>query len=151
MVVSSETIIFNAVARWINHDKAERLVHLRHIVKHVRFPLMQHKELAKIMDHPLIKQDEISRDIILDMIHAKHFNFNHSATSDLSSKTNCTPRTPLELPKVNLLNYRNIFHIFKIVLFNYILIRSCLYLVDRLPKHRTKWKNTISNCSNGKI
>ena len=48
LTVSSEYQLFQAVLRWIDHDKSQREKHAEILMQHIRFPLFSKEELASV-------------------------------------------------------------------------------------------------------
>ncbi|XP_062995848.1 kelch-like protein 6 [Elgaria multicarinata webbii] len=48
LAVTSELDVFLAVQRWVTAAPAERLAVLKALLQHIRFPLLTHKEIAKV-------------------------------------------------------------------------------------------------------
>ena len=64
--VSSESEVYEAVMKWIQHDIQNRLENLSLLLKKVRFCLMSRKYLVdRVLHEPIVMQDDRSRDIVL--------------------------------------------------------------------------------------
>ncbi|XP_035678013.1 kelch repeat and BTB domain-containing protein 2-like [Branchiostoma floridae] len=54
--VKEETIVWEAVVRWVQHSREDRLHHLPSILPHIRFNLLTSDDTAAILEHPLVKE-----------------------------------------------------------------------------------------------
>ncbi|KAI8511027.1 hypothetical protein Bbelb_119430 [Branchiostoma belcheri] len=55
--VKEETRVWEAVVRWVQHNKEDRLQHLPSILPHIRFNLLTPYNMVTILDHPLVRED----------------------------------------------------------------------------------------------
>ncbi|XP_035677555.1 kelch-like protein 18 [Branchiostoma floridae] len=55
--VKEETTVWEAVVRWVQHSREDRLHHLPNILPHIRFNLLTPYNMVAILDHPLISED----------------------------------------------------------------------------------------------
>ncbi|XP_078584742.1 kelch-like protein 12 [Branchiostoma floridae x Branchiostoma japonicum] len=55
--VKEETTVWEAVVRWVQHSREDRLHHLPSILPHIRFKLLTSDDMAAILDHPLVRED----------------------------------------------------------------------------------------------
>ncbi|XP_078572551.1 kelch repeat and BTB domain-containing protein 2-like [Branchiostoma floridae x Branchiostoma japonicum] len=55
--VKEETTVWEAVVRWVQHSREDRLHHLPTILSHIRFNLLTPYNMVAILDHPLIRED----------------------------------------------------------------------------------------------
>ncbi|XP_019646138.1 PREDICTED: kelch-like protein 3 isoform X2 [Branchiostoma belcheri] len=55
--VEEETRVWEAVVRWVQHSREDRLHHLPSILPHIRFNLLTSDDMAAILDHPLVRED----------------------------------------------------------------------------------------------
>ncbi|KAI8507615.1 hypothetical protein Bbelb_149950 [Branchiostoma belcheri] len=55
--VKEETGVWEAVVRWVQHSKEDRLQHLPIILPHIRFNLLTPYNMVTILDHPLVRED----------------------------------------------------------------------------------------------
>ncbi|XP_035660384.1 kelch repeat and BTB domain-containing protein 2-like [Branchiostoma floridae] len=55
--VKEETTVWEAVVRWVQHSREDRLHHLPSILPHIRFNLLTSDNTAAILDHPLVRED----------------------------------------------------------------------------------------------
>ncbi|XP_066268815.1 kelch repeat and BTB domain-containing protein 12-like [Branchiostoma lanceolatum] len=55
--VKEETAVWEAVVRWVQHCKKDRLRHLPSILPHIRFNLLTPYNMVAILDHPLVKKN----------------------------------------------------------------------------------------------
>ena len=96
--VSSEKIIFSAILKWMNHDLIKRKHMFDQLMSHVRFCLMDSKDLVELAQENLVKENHQTQDLVLKSLQYKLcISSNGSDTSNL----NLRPRVPLGLPKVN--------------------------------------------------
>ncbi|XP_078572252.1 kelch-like protein 12 isoform X2 [Branchiostoma floridae x Branchiostoma japonicum] len=54
--VKEETTVWEAVVRWVQHSREDRLHHLPSILPHIRFNLLTPDDTAAILEHPLVKE-----------------------------------------------------------------------------------------------
>ncbi|XP_066283325.1 kelch-like protein 12 [Branchiostoma lanceolatum] len=52
--VREETTVWEAVVRWVQHSREDRLHHLPSILPHIRFNLLTSDDTAAILEHPLV-------------------------------------------------------------------------------------------------
>ena len=63
--IRNEEQVYQAVMNWVKHDISERKSYLSQLLTHVRLPLLDTKFLVtKVGNDPLIKQDQVCRDLI---------------------------------------------------------------------------------------
>jgi kelch-like protein 20 len=63
--VRNEEQVFESVMKWINYNLKERKKYLSQVLEHVRLPLLSAKYLVtQVSNDPLIKQDQLCRDLI---------------------------------------------------------------------------------------
>ncbi|XP_078572524.1 kelch repeat and BTB domain-containing protein 12-like [Branchiostoma floridae x Branchiostoma japonicum] len=62
--VKEETTVWEAVVRWVQHSREERLHHLPKILPHIRFNLLTSDDTAAILKHPLVREDPGSSEVI---------------------------------------------------------------------------------------
>ncbi|XP_035660463.1 kelch repeat and BTB domain-containing protein 12-like [Branchiostoma floridae] len=55
--VKEETTVWEAVVRWVQHSREDRLHHLPSILPHIRFNLLTPYNMVAILDHPLVRED----------------------------------------------------------------------------------------------
>ncbi|XP_035678010.1 kelch repeat and BTB domain-containing protein 2-like [Branchiostoma floridae] len=55
--VKEETTVWEAVVRWVQHSRKDRLHHLPSILPHIRFNLLTSDDTAAILEHPLVKEN----------------------------------------------------------------------------------------------
>ncbi|XP_066269440.1 kelch-like protein 12 [Branchiostoma lanceolatum] len=55
--VKEEITVWEAVVRWVQHSKKDRLRHLPSILPHIRFNLLTPYNMVAILDHPLVKRN----------------------------------------------------------------------------------------------
>eukprot|EP00058_Branchiostoma_floridae_P004014 XP_002589502.1 hypothetical protein BRAFLDRAFT_88361 [Branchiostoma floridae] len=66
--VKEETTVWEAVVRWVQHSREERLHHLPSILSHIRFNLLSSDYTAAILEHPLVKEDPGSSEVIRNIM-----------------------------------------------------------------------------------
>ncbi|XP_035676074.1 kelch-like protein 3 [Branchiostoma floridae] len=66
--VNEETTVWEAVVRWVQHSRENRLHHLPSILPHIRFNLLTSDETAAILEHPLVREDPGSSEIIRNVV-----------------------------------------------------------------------------------
>ncbi|XP_035697537.1 kelch-like protein 3 [Branchiostoma floridae] len=64
LMLKEETTVWEAVVRWVQHSREDRLHHLPIILPHIRFNLLTSDDTAAILDHPLVREDPGSSEII---------------------------------------------------------------------------------------
>ncbi|XP_078602579.1 kelch repeat and BTB domain-containing protein 8-like isoform X2 [Branchiostoma floridae x Branchiostoma japonicum] len=65
--VKEETTVWEAVVRWVQHSREDRLHHLPSILPHIRFNLLNSDDTAAILDHPLVREDP-GRSVIRNLV-----------------------------------------------------------------------------------
>ncbi|XP_066289708.1 kelch-like protein 3 [Branchiostoma lanceolatum] len=63
--VKEETTVWEAVVRWVQHS---RLHHLPSILPHIRFNLLTSDDTAAILEHPLVREDPGSSEVIRNVV-----------------------------------------------------------------------------------
>ncbi|XP_078572540.1 kelch repeat and BTB domain-containing protein 2-like isoform X2 [Branchiostoma floridae x Branchiostoma japonicum] len=66
--VKEETTVWDAVVRWVQHSREDRLHHLPSILSHIRFNLMTTDDTAAILEHPLVREDPGSSEVIRNVV-----------------------------------------------------------------------------------
>ncbi|XP_066289138.1 kelch repeat and BTB domain-containing protein 8-like [Branchiostoma lanceolatum] len=66
--VQEETIVWEAVVRWVQHSREGRLHHLPSILPHIRFNLLTSDDTAAILEHILVREDPGSSKVIREII-----------------------------------------------------------------------------------
>ncbi|XP_078572323.1 kelch repeat and BTB domain-containing protein 2-like isoform X4 [Branchiostoma floridae x Branchiostoma japonicum] len=66
--VKEETTVWEAVVRWVQHSREDRLQHLPSILPHIRFNLLTPDDTAAILEHPLIGEDPGSSEVIRNVV-----------------------------------------------------------------------------------
>ncbi|XP_035675933.1 kelch-like protein 25 [Branchiostoma floridae] len=66
--VKEETTVWEAVVRWVKHSREDRLHHLPSILPHIRFNLLTSDDTAAILDHPLVREDAGSSEVIRNRV-----------------------------------------------------------------------------------
>ncbi|XP_078579058.1 kelch repeat and BTB domain-containing protein 8-like [Branchiostoma floridae x Branchiostoma japonicum] len=54
--VKEETTVWEAVVRWVQHSREDRLHHLPSILPHIRFNLLTSNDKTAILKHPLVRE-----------------------------------------------------------------------------------------------
>ncbi|XP_078700744.1 kelch repeat and BTB domain-containing protein 2-like isoform X1 [Branchiostoma floridae x Branchiostoma belcheri] len=67
--VKEETRVWEAVVRWVQHSREDRLQHLPSILPHIRFNLLTSDNTAAILEHPLVREDPGSSEVIRNVVH----------------------------------------------------------------------------------
>ncbi|XP_078682727.1 kelch repeat and BTB domain-containing protein 8-like isoform X1 [Branchiostoma floridae x Branchiostoma belcheri] len=62
--VKKETEVWEAVVRWVQHSREDRLQHLPSILHHIRFNLLTSDDTAAILEHPLVREDPGSSEVV---------------------------------------------------------------------------------------
>ncbi|XP_035676017.1 kelch repeat and BTB domain-containing protein 2-like [Branchiostoma floridae] len=68
LCVTEETTVWEAVVRWVQHSREDRLHHLPTILPHIRFNLLTSDDTAAILDHPLAREDLGSSAVIRNAV-----------------------------------------------------------------------------------
>ncbi|XP_035689797.1 kelch repeat and BTB domain-containing protein 2-like [Branchiostoma floridae] len=66
--VKEETTVWEAVVRWVQHSREDRIHHLPSILPHIRFNLLTPDDTAAILEHPLVREDPGSSEVIRDAV-----------------------------------------------------------------------------------
>ncbi|XP_066302965.1 kelch repeat and BTB domain-containing protein 2-like [Branchiostoma lanceolatum] len=66
--VKEETTVWEAVVRWVQHSRDDRLHHLPSILHHIRFNLLTSDDTTAILEHPLVREDPGSSEVIRNVI-----------------------------------------------------------------------------------
>ncbi|XP_035660358.1 kelch-like protein 20 [Branchiostoma floridae] len=66
--VTEEITVWEAVVRWVQHSKKERLHHLPSILPNIRFNQLTSDDTAAILEHPLVKEDSGISEVINNLI-----------------------------------------------------------------------------------
>ncbi|XP_078701324.1 kelch repeat and BTB domain-containing protein 8-like [Branchiostoma floridae x Branchiostoma belcheri] len=66
--VKEETRVWEAVVRWVQHSREDRLQHLPSILPHIRFNLLTSDDTAVILEHPLVREDPGSSEVIRNVV-----------------------------------------------------------------------------------
>ncbi|KAI8492188.1 hypothetical protein Bbelb_300850 [Branchiostoma belcheri] len=72
--VKEETRVWEAVVRWVQHSREDRLQHLPSILPHIRFNLLTSDDTAAIWEHPLVKEDHGSSEVIRNAVQTRNPN-----------------------------------------------------------------------------
>ena len=100
LAVSSEKIIYQAVLNWIDNDPSRRMQFIEKVMTHVRFALMETRELREIAHDELIRENPFCRDLVDQAIELTRRLAKPDDSSDVVS-LKVRPRVPLGLPKVS--------------------------------------------------
>ncbi|XP_066302920.1 kelch repeat and BTB domain-containing protein 2-like [Branchiostoma lanceolatum] len=71
--IKKETIVWEAVVRWVKHSREDRLHHLPIILPHIRFNLLTSDDTAAILEHPLVREDPGSSEVIRNMVQKENY------------------------------------------------------------------------------
>ncbi|XP_066291069.1 kelch repeat and BTB domain-containing protein 8-like [Branchiostoma lanceolatum] len=74
--VKEEIIVWEAVVRWVQHSREDRLHHLPSILPHIRFNLLTSDVTAAIFEHSLIREDPGSFGVIRTVVQKGNPNCN---------------------------------------------------------------------------
>ncbi|XP_066268367.1 kelch repeat and BTB domain-containing protein 2-like [Branchiostoma lanceolatum] len=66
--VQEETTVWEAVVKWVQHSREDRLHHLPSILPHIRFNLLTSDDTAAILEHPLVREDPGSSEVIRNVV-----------------------------------------------------------------------------------
>eukprot|EP00058_Branchiostoma_floridae_P004260 XP_002589748.1 hypothetical protein BRAFLDRAFT_97799 [Branchiostoma floridae] len=66
--VKEETTVWEAVVRWVQHSREDRLHHLPSILPYIRFNLLTSDDMTAILDHPLVREDPGSSEVIRNAV-----------------------------------------------------------------------------------
>ncbi|KAI8515046.1 Broad-Complex, Tramtrack and Bric a brac [Branchiostoma belcheri] len=66
--VTEETRVWEAVVRWVQYSREDRLHHLPSILPHIRFNLLTSDDTAAILNHPLVREDPGSIQVIRSVV-----------------------------------------------------------------------------------
>ncbi|XP_066301782.1 kelch repeat and BTB domain-containing protein 2-like [Branchiostoma lanceolatum] len=66
--VKEETTVWEAVVRWVQHSREDRLHHLPSILPYIRFNLLTSDNTAAILEHPLVREDPGSCEVISNVV-----------------------------------------------------------------------------------
>ncbi|KAI8514835.1 Broad-Complex, Tramtrack and Bric a brac [Branchiostoma belcheri] len=66
--VEEETAVWEAVVRWVQHSTEDRLHYLPSILPHIRFNLLTSDNTAAILEHPLVREDPGSIQVIRNVV-----------------------------------------------------------------------------------
>ncbi|XP_078572542.1 kelch-like protein 20 isoform X2 [Branchiostoma floridae x Branchiostoma japonicum] len=83
--VKEETTVWEAVVRWVQHSREDRLHHLPSILPYIRFNLLTSDDTAAILDHPLVKEDPGSSDVVRSVVQKNKTKLNrrHGMTTEM--------------------------------------------------------------------
>ncbi|XP_078703748.1 kelch repeat and BTB domain-containing protein 2-like isoform X5 [Branchiostoma floridae x Branchiostoma belcheri] len=70
--VKEETRVWEAVVRWVQHSREDRLQHLPSILPHIRFNLLTSDDTAAILEHPLVREDHGSSEAIRNVVQTRN-------------------------------------------------------------------------------
>ncbi|XP_035687858.1 kelch repeat and BTB domain-containing protein 2-like [Branchiostoma floridae] len=66
--VKEETTVWEAVVRWVQHCREDRLHQLPSILPHIRYNLLTSDDTAAIMEHPLVREEPGSSEVIRNVV-----------------------------------------------------------------------------------
>ncbi|XP_035676021.1 kelch repeat and BTB domain-containing protein 2-like [Branchiostoma floridae] len=66
--VKEETTVWEAVVRWVQYSREDRLHHLPSILTHIRFNLLTSDDTAAILEHALVREDPGSSEVIMNVV-----------------------------------------------------------------------------------
>ncbi|XP_035687994.1 kelch repeat and BTB domain-containing protein 8-like [Branchiostoma floridae] len=66
--VKEETTVWEAVVRWVQHSKEDRLHHLPSILPHIRFNLLTSDDTTAILEHPLVREQPGSSEVVRNVV-----------------------------------------------------------------------------------
>ncbi|XP_078572522.1 kelch repeat and BTB domain-containing protein 12-like [Branchiostoma floridae x Branchiostoma japonicum] len=66
--VKEETTVWESVVRWVQHNREDRLHHLPSILPHIRVNLLTSDDTAAILDHPVVREDPGSSEVIRTVV-----------------------------------------------------------------------------------
>ncbi|XP_035659125.1 kelch repeat and BTB domain-containing protein 8-like [Branchiostoma floridae] len=72
--IKEETTVWEAVVRWVQHNREDRLQHLPSILPHIRFNLLTSGNIAAILEHPLVREDPGSSKAIRNVVKKRNPN-----------------------------------------------------------------------------
>ncbi|XP_078610791.1 kelch-like protein 3 [Branchiostoma floridae x Branchiostoma japonicum] len=84
--IKEETTVWEAVVRWVQHSREDRLHHLPSILSHIRFNLLTSDDTAAIFEHSLVRGSPGSFEIIRDLAQKENFNLKprHWMTTEMA-------------------------------------------------------------------
>ncbi|XP_019630450.1 PREDICTED: kelch repeat and BTB domain-containing protein 8-like [Branchiostoma belcheri] len=72
--VKEETRVWEAVVRWVQHSREDRLQHLPSILPCIRFNLLTSDDMAAILEHSLVREDHGSSELIRNVVQTRNPN-----------------------------------------------------------------------------
>ncbi|XP_078573056.1 kelch repeat and BTB domain-containing protein 2-like [Branchiostoma floridae x Branchiostoma japonicum] len=72
--VKEETTVWEAVVRWVQHSREDRLHHLPSILPYIRFNVLTPDDKAAILEHPLVREDPGSSEVIRNVVQKENPN-----------------------------------------------------------------------------
>ncbi|XP_078602996.1 kelch repeat and BTB domain-containing protein 2-like isoform X1 [Branchiostoma floridae x Branchiostoma japonicum] len=72
--VKEETTVWEAVVRWVQHSREDRLHHLPSILPNIRFNLLTSDDMAAILEHPLVREDPGSSEVVRNVVQKENPN-----------------------------------------------------------------------------
>ncbi|XP_066302922.1 kelch repeat and BTB domain-containing protein 2-like [Branchiostoma lanceolatum] len=66
--VKEETTVWEAVVRWVQHSREDRLHHLPSILLHIRSNFLTSDDTAAILEHPLVMENPGSSEVIRNAV-----------------------------------------------------------------------------------
>ncbi|XP_035678018.1 kelch repeat and BTB domain-containing protein 2-like isoform X2 [Branchiostoma floridae] len=90
--VKEETTVWEAVVRWVQHSREDRLHHLPSILSQIRFNLLTSDDTAAILEHPLVRKDPGSSAFIRDVVQkSPNLKPRHGMTTEMALLFNLNP------------------------------------------------------------
>ncbi|XP_078597336.1 kelch-like protein 24a [Branchiostoma floridae x Branchiostoma japonicum] len=72
--VKEEKVVCEAVVRWVQHNKEDRLHHLPSILSYIRFNLLTSDDTAAMLEHPLVREDPRSYEVMQNVVQKGNLN-----------------------------------------------------------------------------
>ncbi|XP_035676103.1 kelch repeat and BTB domain-containing protein 2-like [Branchiostoma floridae] len=66
--VKEETTVWEVVVRWVQHSREDRLHRLPSILSHIRFNLLTSDDTAAILEHPFVRENPGSSEVIRNVV-----------------------------------------------------------------------------------
>ena len=94
--------MYEAVISWVQHDISNREQTLSELLENVRFPLMTQDYLVqRVEEEQMIKTSSRCKDFLIE---AMKYHLLKTEQKAIFKTPRTLPRTPLGLPKVNIVN-----------------------------------------------
>ncbi|XP_078597304.1 kelch repeat and BTB domain-containing protein 8-like [Branchiostoma floridae x Branchiostoma japonicum] len=72
--VKEESTVWEAVVRWVQHSREDRLHHLPIILSYIRFNLLTVDDTTAMLEHPLVREDPGSSEVIQNVVQKGNLN-----------------------------------------------------------------------------